>query len=290
MFDVSSPSDVLSVSGGGVSVHGRAQVKFKQSDGVTSLDRLFHTDPLRVVFPTPALYDIPHAVIATTSGGLVGGDWLELDLSVADGARAQFMPQAAEKVYRSTGADSRITVEIDGGAGCWMEWLPQETILFDGARLRRRTRLDIAAGGRALAGEMLVFGRTASGERLATGLVRDSWEIRRDGRLAWADSFHMDEDLAAVMASPACLNDGVAMATAVLVADDAAAWLKPARTLLAESVDAIRSGATVVNGVLVIRWLGDDAQALRKNFGAFWGEFRHLVAGLPVALPRLWHV
>ena len=290
MFDVSSPSDRLSDSGTGVLVHGRAQVKFKQSEGASSLERLFHTDPLRVVFPTPARNDIPHAVIATTSGGLVGGDWLELELSVADGAMAQFMPQAAEKVYRSTGADSRITVEIQGGADCWMEFLPQETILFDGARLRRRTRLDIAAGGRALAGEMLVFGRTASGERLATGLVRDSWEIRRGGRLVWADSFHMDDDLAAVIANPACLGGAVATATAVLVADDAAACLKPARTLLAEPVYAIRCGATVVNGVLVVRWLADDAQALRKHFGVFWGGFRQLVAGLPVALPRLWHV
>lgn len=290
MFDASSPSEAAAETLTGVSVHGKAQVKFTGRDGVTGLQRLFHTDPLKILFPTFVPGDIPLAAVATTSGGLVGGDWLELELSVSEGASAQFMPQAAEKVYRSTGADSLITVDIDVGTDCWLEWLPQETIIFDRGRLRRRTRLDVAGNGRAFAGEMLVFGRTASGEQLTTGLVRDSWEIRRDGCLVWADSFHMEDDLAAVIAHPACLNGAVAMATAVLVADDAADRLKPARALLGEPIKGIRCGITEVNGILVTRWLAEDAQALRKHFGKYWAEFRHLAAGLPAALPRLWHV
>ncbi|MFN8927410.1 MAG: urease accessory protein UreD, partial [Rhodospirillales bacterium] len=132
-----------------------------------------------MLFPTPAKGDPTTAVVATTSGGIVGGDRMAVTATAGDGARALVTMQAAEKVYRSAGPDATVDVRLSAGVGAWLEWLPQETILFEGARLRRTTRVDLAADACALAGEMIVLGRIARGERLATGLVRDAGEVRR---------------------------------------------------------------------------------------------------------------
>ncbi len=272
-------------------VHGAASVSFIRDDaGGTRLAELYQRDPLRVLFPTVPDGDVPTAVLVTTSGGLVGGDRLEVSASVGDGARAMAFGQAAEKIYRSAGATSRIDIELAVDRDGWLEWLPQETILFEGARLKRRTRLDLAPGGRALAGEILVFGRIAGGERLRTGYVRDAWEVRRQGRLAWADALQLEDAIGEAFADPASFDGAVAYATLVYADDAPEVRLDLARSLLDGDGDGLRAAATVVNGVLVARWLGRDAERLRRAYGNFWAAFREAVAGLPGRLPRLWHM
>jgi len=270
--------------------HGAASVAFARDDDVTRLTGLYQRDPLRVLFPDVPEGEIPTAVLVTTSGGLVGGDRLDVSVAVGDGAEAMMFGQAAEKVYRSAGPTCRIAVELSVGRDGWLEWLPQETILFEGARLERRTLIEIAPGAHALAGEILVFGRIAGGERLSHGLVRDAWEVRRQGRLAWADALHLEDDMASVLADPACFDGATAYATIVHAGDDAAGRLDLARFLLVQDGGGLRAGATVVNGVLVARWLGRDAETLRRAFGDFWAAFRAAAGGLRNILPRLWHV
>ncbi|HYD67198.1 urease accessory protein UreD [Azospirillum sp.] len=267
-----------------LTIHGRAEVAFERA----RLGTVYHTDPLRLLFPTPATGDPPTATVVTTSGGLVGGDRLEIAATVGEGASALVTAQAAEKVYRSTGADVRFDVALSVADGGWLEWLPQETILFDGARLRRTTCANVAGSGRLLAGELLVFGRVARGERFATGLARDAWEVRRDGRLVWADALHLDGDIPAVLDHPAGFDGATAYGTIVYVGPDAAAHLDAARDMLSEV--ALHAGATVLGEVLVMRLLGKDAHRLRTDFGRVWAAFRALAGGLPERLPRLWHV
>lgn len=270
-------------------IAGYADVSFKESGGATRLDVLAHHDPLRVLFPRPLPGDPPTAAMVTTSGGLVGGDRLDIRAAAGPGASALVLQQAAEKVYRSAGPDTHVSVTLMGDAGSWLEWLPQETILFDRARLRRRTLIEAVPGARILAGEMLVFGRIAMGERLKEGLVRDEWQVRRAGRLVWADALHLDGEFTVTLARPACFDKATAMASAVYVADDAETALETAREILAAG-QGPRSGATLVNGVLVMRWIGRDAAELRAAFGTFWQEFRAAIGGLPGRLPRLWHI
>jgi len=274
------------------SVHGVAEVGFIEKSGETRLDHLFQHDPLRVLFPTPTKDEPPCAILVTTSGGLVGGDRLDISVSAGPDTTVLAMAQAAEKIYRSAGEDSRIDVRLSVGNNGWLEWLPQETILFDGARLRRHTTIDLDPGARILAGEILVFGRIASGERLSQGLVREEWNIRRQDRLIWADALHLEGDMEDIFSEPACFGGATAQATAVYADDDPAQHLEFARSLLAktEGDDELRSAATVVNGVLVVRWLGHDPARLRRAFGEFWAGFRHAVAGLPATLPRLWMI
>jgi urease accessory protein len=273
-------------------VAGVAEIGFVVKDGRTRLAHLYQRDPLRVLFPDAAPGEPPVAVLLTTSGGLVGGDRLTIGVDVGPAAAAHVTAQAAEKVYRSDGPDSALDIALQVGVGGRLEYLPPETILFDGARLRRHAVVELAGDAAVLAGEILVFGRIASGERMASGLVHDVWELRRDGRLIWGDSFHLADDsvggLLKKSADPACLDGATACATLLLAAPGAAAFLAGARATIAAG--DVRGGATVVGGVLVARLLGTDAAALRAAYVRLAGHLRQAQAGLPATLPGLWHV
>lgn len=271
---------------------GRAEIEFQHADGRTRLARLYQCDPLRVLFPHAGHGEPETGAIVTTSGGLVGGDTLSIDVRSGDGARARVVGQAAEKVYRSAGDDVCIEMKLTVGRNGWLEWLPQETILFDAARLRRRTLLEVAEGGRMLAGEMIVFGRTAMGEQMIDGLVHEAWDVRCDGRLEWADAVHLDEDVSGTLAAKAGFADAKAFASIVYVGANAGDSLPLARALLPDDGDAngLRVGATCVGDVLIIRWLDCETRRLRDAYGRFWADFRHQLADLPAAMPRLWAI
>jgi urease accessory protein len=270
-------------------VHGVGEVAFSLREGRSGLSHLFQHDPVRILFPQPAATDPPLATVVTTSGGLVSGDIIEIEATVNEGASALVVAQAAEKIYRSTGADSRIDVRLTAKAGGWLEWLPQEAIVFDEARLRRRTLINAAPGATILAGEMLVFGRVASGETFSHGLLRDAWEVRRGDKLVWADALHLEGDVASQLDNPAGFDAARAMATAVVVCDEAANNLETAREIAAQA-QGVRASATVVNGVLLIRWLGEDPQRLRRAFDQGWCILRQTIGGYAPRLPRLWHI
>lgn len=272
-----------------VKVEGGATVRFGQDCGNTVLKDLYQHDPVRILFPDNPPGELTIGVLTTTSGGLVGGDKINIDVIADPNTQSMIMAQAAEKIYRSAGSDCLIDISIKADDDAWFEWLPQETILHQGARMRRRTALDLSGRARVLAGEFLVFGRHAMGEKMTEGLVRDCWDISVDGRSIWTDAFHMDGDLDKIINHPAGLGGATGLANAVYAGPDAADHLELARELLAEYINA-RSAATVVNGVLAIRWLGSDVFSLRRSFAEFWMKFRFQVGGQPEILPRLWDI
>lgn len=271
--------------GGGMT--GSAGLVIRHLDGVDRLVDLHQATPLRILFPYALPGDPLTAALVNTSGGLVGGDRLAVKIEIGAAAAALVCAQAAEKVYRSLGPDSRIDLDLTVGPGAWLEMLPQETILFDGARLRRRTNVDVAADGAFLGGEILVLGRQARGEQMRQGLIQDDWEIRRDGKPVWVDRLRLDGDIAKVAAGAAILNGAQAMATLVAVAEDAGRHLAPLRDLLVDFPG--RFAATLVNGVLVLRWLAADPLILRQSFAAAW-IFLRTEKKWPASLPRLWHI
>jgi urease accessory protein len=269
------------------------------------LSHLYQHAPLRVLFPSSPTEDVLGAVVVNTSGGLVGGDSLDISVALGPGAQALVTTQAAEKLYRSIGADCLVTVSIEVAAHAWFEWLPQETIIFDGARLRRRTTLKVSPGARVLAGEVLVFGRSARGEGLTYGLIHDEWQICLGGRLLWADNLHLAGDLAAKLAAPAGFRGSKAMATFIYVAQDAPRWLEAARELIDSVEDSacplgheLWAGVTCINpvlsraetNVLLARWLSTDAAVVRRRYGVFWKGFRSMVGNLPPRLPTIWNI
>jgi urease accessory protein len=224
-------------------------------------------------------------VLANTGGGIVGGDALQVRVRLATGAAAVITSQAAEKVYRSAGAEATVDVELDLADGAWMEWLPQETILFDRARLRRTLRIDAAARARLMAVDMFVFGRRARGERFQVGLLRDRWEVRVGRRLVWADALHL-ADPGVILDAPFGFAGAAAFATCIYLAPDAKERIQLARDL-AESPD-VRSGASGIGPMLVVRWLAADPAPLRQALQRFCARFRHAVAGLPERVPAIW--
>jgi urease accessory protein len=274
-------------------VVGIAEIRFARRGGTTRLAHLYQRDPLRVLFPQPDAGEIPLGVLLTTSGGLVAGDRLAIDIELGEEASAHVTAAAAEKIYRSTGETTAITQQLRVGEAAWLEYLPPETILFDGPCLRRKTRIDLAPRSGFLGGGILVFGRQARGERLTHGVVNERWEVWQDGALVWGDALHLDGDIAATLADPACFAGATTCATLILAPPrgDPGAFLDAARAVQAQAArPGLRSGATVVNRLLIARWLAADALSLRRAYADLACHLREAAMGLPPRLPRLWHV
>ena len=266
---------------------GSCAMRFDTLDGRTRIADLYQSSPCRLLIPSVDDGEAFTTVLVTTSGGLAGGDRIDLSVDAGVGTSAVVTSQASEKIYRSLGDDTRVSVSLKAEADSWLEWIPQGAILFDRSRLMRRNVIDASANARVLAGEIVVFGRTASGEVFRDGLLHDAWQVRIDGKLIWADAVRLDRDIPSVLAHPAGFGGAVAMATVLYVAPDGAVRLDLARDLLADATG--KAGASVVNNILVVRFLNTDAQALRGDVSRFWCGFRTVVAGLPPTLPRVWH-
>ncbi|UYN93858.1 MAG: urease accessory protein UreD [Enhydrobacter sp.] len=259
---------------------GECRVVFKRSDGATRLADLYQRDPCRVLFPEPEPGEPVQAVLVTTSGGVTDGDSLRMDVSVGPTGEAVVATQAAEKIYRAAHPDAHcaIDVAIELEEGATLDWLPQETIVFQGARLKRRTVADVAPGASLLACEMVVLGRAASGERFRSGLLLDAWSVRRGGRLAWTDTLRVEGETP----GGAGFREANALATVIGVWDSPGPRFERARVLL-EAADGVRAGITLVNGVMVARLLG-EATGVRRAVTRFLGDFRGR------RLPRVWHI
>ena len=258
--------------------------------GRTRLAHLHQQAPLRALFPLCTGMELPVAVATSTSGGFAGGDRMDIALSVGIAAAAVGTAQAAEKFYRSTGADTEMNIRLAVEAGGWLEWLPQESILFNGARLKRQVEIALSSDGAILAGDILVFGRRARGERMDYGLIHDQWRIRIEGRLAWADAlFGEGDDLAGALQHPAALDNAGASALLVHAGPGAAKHLELVRELLAAGNAPVRCAATCVNGILLVRWLADDSIDIRPSFARVWTALRAAARNLSPTLPTFWH-
>ena len=271
-------------------VDGEARIAFRRdAAGKTVLADLYQRAPCRVLFPTTETDEPIQSVLLTTSGGLTGGDRTRVAIEVRANAQATLTTQAAEKIYRAlpdTG-DALVRVDMQVSDGAWAEWLAQETIVFEGSRLRRLFAADVAATGRLLAVESIVFGRTAMGENFDTGLLHDAWRISRGGRLVWADALHLEGDVRRQRSAPWGFGANVACSTVLYVGPDAPQQLVEARELLGQS--DLPCGATSLDGIMLVRIMAADAAELRAAVMRLIAGIRRSAASLPARLPRVWH-
>jgi urease accessory protein len=247
-------------------------------DGVTRRRQLHESGSLRVRFPSPEAQGLS-AVFVNTAGGIAGGDRFELDIAVGDGARLTVTTAAAEKVYRAQGPAAQLNIALNAAANAHLAWLPQETILFDQARVNRRIDIDLAETASLLLCEIVVFGRAAMGEKMLTGEFVDHWRLRRGGRLVFAETVRLGGDIGAKLARPAVGKGGVAIGTALIVPGD--------EVLVTRMREASGSfggevGISAWNGFAMARFCAQDAAKLRADMIAVLGR----AGGL--ALPRLW--
>jgi urease accessory protein len=225
--------------------------------------------------PAPEL----EAMIVNTSGGMAGGDRLDLAMTVGPQARLLVTSAAAEKVYRTLGAETTIAAKLQVGAGGELAWLPQETIMFDRARLRRTIEVDLAADARLLLAEALVFGRSGMGESIAEGSLFDRWRVRRDGRLLHAETLRLDGNVTEKLAQAAVAKGGIAVATVLLIPGNEAI-VAAVRSASQQCCGEV--GASAWNGLAVVRLIAADGAALRHDLVDV------LTAIRGTRLPRLW--
>ena len=264
---------------------GRLDLSFAKVGEQTVLADLYQRSPCRALFPRPRSGEPPLAVLVNTAGGLAGGDRIDVTVTVEAGAAATVTTQAAEKIYRSLGPDAQVETRLAVGEDARLEWLPQESILFDGACLDRRLSATIARGGRLLACEMLVLGRAARGESMVRGRVRDFWRIERGGRVAWIDRLGLADGIAEQLDGMG-FGGARALATALYAGADVAALAPMARQV----AEREGGGATAVNGVLVARLLGSSPARVRDGLAGLLGALRRAVFGIGSGAPALWTV
>lgn len=238
---------------------GAVRLSVKPGPRGSAVDGLRMSGSLKLVFPRPHS-DALDAVIVNTAGGVTGGDSFTTEAEAAPGTRLTLTTQAAERAYRATGDEpGRISTRLVLGAGAGLDWLPQETILFEGANLSRRLRVDLAPDARFLMVEPVVFGRAAMGEELRAARFDDRVEIRREGALIWRDAVGLAGDLAAQLDRPAIGAGARAMAGLVYAGPDAGAMRDRLRALLPETAGA----SCPAEGLLAARFLARDGFELR---------------------------
>lgn len=257
---------------------GDALVELACRDGAALLRRLRQEGSAKAILPVAG--PVPEVVFLNTSGGLTAGDRLRFGLML-DGGRAVATTQTAERAYRAEGGVARMEVRLSVGQGGWLDWLPQETILFEGSKLERRTVIDLAEAAGCLALEAVVLGRAAMRETVRRVHFRDRRDILRAGVPLSVEPLALTD--AALRAGPAGLGGARAFATVVMVADRLADILAPLRGVLDEpGVDA---AASAFDGKLVVRMLAVDGWPLRRQIVRVLAVMR---AGRP--LPRVWQM
>lgn len=247
----------------------------------TRVTRIAESGSARLRLPQvegPAL----EAVTINTGGGIAAGDRFATEIDVGAGAGLVVTTAAAEKIYRSEGDTSAVETTIRVQGRGILDWVPQETILYDRARLRRTLAVELAADASALLFEATVFGRAAFGESVTAGAYEDRWRVHREGRLVYADTLRFSGDIAARLDRLTAAAGGRALATILYVGPDAEARIEAARAALEGA--GSEAGASAWNGLLCVRMLAGDIETLRRDAA----RFMTLLRGRP--LPRVWHL
>lgn len=292
--DGSFAAPVPSVPQGGAATgdgwRAELELGFDSTDGRSVLRTRRHVGPLRV---QKALYPegdaVCHAIVVHPPGGIVGGDRLEIEATLHAGAHALITTPGATKWYRSAGSEAVQHIGIRVEAGAAMEWLPLETIVFDGARAAQRIDIDLQPGARYIGWEITCLGRTASGERFAKGSFAQRVAVRVNGKPMFLEFARIDGG-SAILQSAAGLAGRSVSATMLIVADRIARDLTAALREVAVR-EGDMAGVTQVSAapaVLVARWLGGSAQGARAYFHALWQVARPAILGRDAVAPRIW--
>ncbi|MBV9348853.1 MAG: urease accessory protein UreD [Pseudolabrys sp.] len=255
---------------------GHVVVTAHAKGGISRRAHVHESGSLRARFPNTTDGSL-EVVTINTAGGMTGGDRFGMEVSLGAGARMTFGTAAAEKIYRSLGPNTEIAVKLDVGKHASLAWLPQETILFDQARLDRRIDISLDDTASLVMCEGVVFGREAMGEAVAQGLYIDRWRLRRGGKLVFAETARLAGQIAKTLAQPASANGAIALATLLLVPGD-----EEMATKIRDLSFAGEAGVSVWNGLALVRFCARDSAALRHDI------MQTLAALNLCALPRLW--
>jgi urease accessory protein len=301
MFDAISPSDLIDdlcalgspeVRLGNPSdkdlqrADGSGQMVLSGSASGTRLVDVFQRSPIRIMFPRSGGSAIEEAVIINTAGGIAGGDRLEFSVTALADASVVVTSQAAEKVYRALSEPARITTKLKACETAKLAWLPQETIVFNSARLCRETEVELSSGAELLALEWLVLGRTAHGEEMVGGHITDSWRVKKDSRLIWADSLRVTDEMFPHLHRKALLSDYKAVGTLIYFGPYLDKRLEFLRDVLSSL--GCHCAATSVGGLIIVRFATKVSSDLRHALRNLLQHFNRELGAGPFRVPKMW--
>jgi len=252
--------------------------------GVRIVD-VFQRSPVRIMFPRVGSA-IEEAVLVNTGGGIAGGDRLEFGVTALANASIAVTTQAVEKVYRALNEPARIATKLQACEAAKLAWLPQETIVFNWGRLSRETEVELSSGAELLALEWLVLGRAAHGEEMVGGHITDSWRVKKDGRLIWADCFRVTDEVFPHVHRKALLSNCKAVATLIYFGPHLDARLEYLRAIAAPL--ECHCAATSVAGLIIVRFAAKASYDLRLALRNFLHQFSQELRPGPFRVPKMW--
>jgi urease accessory protein len=265
---------------------GCGRLVLSGSENGTRIEDVFERSPIRILFPRTGHCRVEEAVIINTGGGVAGGDRLECSVTALPGASIAVTSQAAEKVYRALHDPARVATRLKVHESARLAWLPQETIVFNGARIHRTTDIELFSGAELLALEWLVLGRAAHGEVVVSGSVLDGWRVKKDGRLIWVDSFRISDEIFVQLNRKALLSNFNSIATLVYFGPDVDRRLELLREIL--SSVACECAVTLVSGLIVARFAAKQSSDLKLALRSFLQQFELEVDSGPFRVPKMW--
>ena len=267
--------------------HARLALGFADDAGTTRLVERAHFGPLRVQKPLyPEGGAVCHAIIVHPPGGVVGGDQLAIRARVGPAAHAFLTTPGAAKWYKANGKVSRQSVRIDVAAGATLEWMPQESIFYDQARVELEQEITLAADANYIGCDILCLGRRASGETFRSGKISQCTQIRRGGKLLWWEQGAL-AGADAALHSALGLNGQTVCATLIAVGPLLPAALLDSLRALPLAAGAA-FGVTQMKNVLLARFLGHDSEAARHAMLDVWRQLRPHLLGRVAQVPRIW--
>ncbi len=247
--------------------HSRGQLVVDAPNGRTQLQRLYQKDALKLRFPKNHIGQDLEGILVNTSGGLAGGDSMSIQVSVQKDADLTLTSQACDRVYKSLGQDAVINLDFTVEDNASLVWAPQETILFNNARLNRKLNVNLEESSRFLAIEAVVWGRELMGETMQEGALQDSWRVHVEGQLIHAENLRLKGDVHAQLQTPVVANGGTATATLLMVEKGCERHLEACREIC-EAAQGVTGGVSFWQvgpyAKLLIRLVGQTGYDLRK--------------------------
>ena len=265
---------------------GSCRIVLGGSETGTRIIDVFQRSPIRVMFPKAGGGAVEEAVLINTAGGIAGGDRLESTVTALANASIAVTSQAAEKVYRALSEPARIVTRLKVCEGAKLAWLPQETIVFNSARFRRETEIELSSGAELIALEWLVLGRVAHRETMVAGHITDSWRVKKDGRLIWADALRATDETFPHLHRKALLSNRKAIATLIYFGPDLDTRLELFREM--PSSLECDCAATAVGGLIVVRFAATAPSCLRLALRSLLERFEQELGPGPFRVPKMW--
>lgn len=266
--------------------NGFGRVVVSGSERGTRIMEVFQQSPIRILFPGSDGSAAAEAVLINTAGGIAGGDRLEISVTTLGNGSIAVTTQAAERVYRALDQPAHISTRLKACESSRVAWLPQETIVFNRARFSRETEIELSSEAELLALEWLVFGRAAHGEELLAGHIADSWRIRKDGRLIWADTFRVTEEIFPHLHRKALLSGYKAIGTLIYSGPLRG---RPLEFLRGNALSLeCYSAATSVAGLIIVRFAAKQSSNLRLALRNVLEQFNREFGPGPFRVPKMW--